>query len=292
MQRLHWTIQMTCYQEKARPGYHWVDLFVSVVISLYLLSTPVRAQESGLMNTERPSQNLSASIVGKGLVQIEIGWRSAEEESRVGKLNDSIFPEMLVRFGLTRWIEVRTGYTGKMISDFKFESSTQHEEQRGDMYLGIKWVLLKQRKVLPIIALHTGGIISLKSDRSAFGGEETGPQLGLLFQHKISNRSMLRYNLAADWYNVVMVGGKKDYRINYMYSICFEFSPVKWMTTFAEYFGIEPGLDHDPDSRHLAIGCKFRILDNLQLDAAYGIKRGSWADGDFFRIGVSARIPR
>jgi len=264
---------MTRYQEKAQPGYHWAGLFASVVISLCLHSTPVRAQESSLINTERPSQNLSASIVGKGLVQIEMGWRSAEEESRFGtNLSDSIFPEMLVRFGLTRWIEVRTGYTGKMISDFKSESSTQHEEQRGDMYLGIKWVLLKQRKVLPIIALHTGGIISLRSDRSA--------------------RSMLSYNLAADWYNVVIGGGKKDYRINYLYSICFEFSPNKRVTTFAEYFGIEPRLDLDPDSRHLAIGCKFRIIDNLQLDAAYGIKRGSWANGDFFRIGISTRIPR
>jgi len=227
---------MTRYQEKAQPGYHWAGLFASVVISLCLHSTPVRAQESSLINTERPSQNLSASIVGKGLVQIEMGWRSAEEESRFGtNLSDSIFPEMLVRFGLTRWIEVRTGYTGKMISDFKSESSTQHEEQRGDMYLGIKWVLLKQRKVLPIIALHTGGIISLRSDRSAFAGEETGPQLGLLFQHKISTRSMLSYNLAADWYNVVIGGGKKDYRINYLYSICFEFSPNKRVTAFAEF---------------------------------------------------------
>jgi hypothetical protein len=227
--------------------------------------------------------------VGRGLVQIETGWYRAKEKSVDNiERRDSVFPEMLIRIGLIRRVEVRTGSTGRMVSDFKAPTSTNHKEQGGDLYLGVKWLLNEQKNMLPNIAFHVGATFPVGMTRS----EDTGPQIGLLIQHQLNSRLSLGCNLVADWYNVLMAGGDRDHRIEYLYSVCLDVIPVNWVTAFVEYYLRELKYIPDSDSRNLALGCKLRIFNNLQIDAAYGIKKGSWADGDFFRVGMSVRIPR
>ena len=201
-----------------------------------------------------------------------------------------MFPEMLIRIGLIRRVEVRTGSTGRRVSDFEAPTFTHHEEKGGDLYLGVKWLFVEQKNMLPNMAFHVGATFPVGATRSA--SEDTGPQIGLLIQHELNSRLSLGCNLVADWYNIVVVGGDRDHRIEYLYSVCLDVIPVNWVTAFVEYYLREPKYDPDPDSRNLALGCKLRIFNNLQIDAAYGLKRGSWADGDFFRVGMSVRIPR
>ena len=268
-------------------GWPWLTTTVSIVLCLF--ATPTKAQGPNSIDTDRPSQSLSTSIVGRGLVQIETGWYRAKEKSVVNiERRDSVFPEMLIRIGLIRRVEVRTGSTGRMVSDFKAPTSTNHKEKGGDLYLGVKWLLNEQKNMLPNIAFHVGATFPVGMTRS----EDTGPQIGLLIQRELNSRLSLGCNLVADGYNVVVAGGDRDHRIEYLYSVCLDVIPVNWVTAFIEYYLRELKYDPDRDSRNLALGCKLRIFNNIQIDAAYGLKRGSWADGDFFRVGMSVRIPR
>ena len=270
-------------------GWPWLTTTVSIVLCLF--ATPTKAQGPNSIDTDRPSQSISTSIVGKGLVQIETGWYRAKEKTVLDtEISDSVFPEILIRIGLARRIEVRTGSTGRMVSEYKAPTFTQHEEKGGDLYLGVKWLFSEQKNMLPNMAVHFGATLPVGATRSA--SEDTGPQIGLLFQHEFNSSLTLGCNLVADWYNIVVVGGDRDHRIEYLYSICLDVIPASWVTTFVEYYLREPRQDRDPDSRNLALGCKLRIYNNLQIDVAYGLKRGSWADGDFFRVGMSVRIPR
>jgi hypothetical protein len=153
---------------------------------MVLVGTTARAGD-GEMVADRPGFGESASVVGRGRVQLETGltWTRVDREVRVFDL-----PQALVRIGLGRSLEIRV-----LASDWlRGEGPGGTESGWSDTSIGFKWHVAQGRNDLSL-----RGVVYLPNGSTAWSDESTDPEGAVAWS----------CGLSAEWSLGATVGGRR-----------------------------------------------------------------------------------
>ncbi|MDB5226326.1 MAG: hypothetical protein JWN78_519 [Bacteroidota bacterium] len=225
------------------------------------------------IETDRPDQTESPSVVAVKHIQIETGFsaESAEGELRI------FHPDILWRVGIFKTTELRVITT---ISSSK-DSTGKFKAGIAPVEIGFKTVICKEYKARPKIAFlaHLAiPYLSSKNQRTKY----FAPNFLFAMQHTIKEYIILSYNIGTNW------DGISPDPI-FIYTITNGFVVKKKWYFYYEFFGQIPlkmRSTHTFDA-----GLAYMIRKNMQVDLSAGIQLFPFAKGWYSSIGYSFRLP-
>ncbi len=247
----------------------------SIVLGLliYLIvSNQLRAQtELNELTVDRPGIAESPFTVSPGTFQFENGF------DYYNRHNGEVYflPVMLFRMGLSNSAELRI--TEKHIID-----KTGEKPQQGfsPLNVGIKVHIIKQDRWIPETDILANVVIPLGN--SSLQPSRLGHEILLLFQHDLSKKTAINYNIGYLWDGIheqpVMTG-----------SLCFNYLPSERIGCFLEYYLFStswPG-EHGIDG-----GVTYLLTSHIQLDLSGGISNQEGQTNFFVSTGCSFRIQK
>src|SRR5688500_4433167 len=162
---------------------------------LLLLTTNLKAQQDSAMlispiETDRPDQTETASLVPKGYFQMENGF--SIEDTEPGFIYTH--PSTLWKVGVSENFEIR------LITEYINIQLDPNPKVDGflPVQVGFKAKLLDQTGIVPKTSflghLSLPGVASKQFQQTYFA-----PAMRLAFQHSIANRYSVGYNVGAEW---------------------------------------------------------------------------------------------
>ena len=226
--------------------------------------------------TDRPDQTESATVVPRGLLQVETGYLFTRE----GGVDSHAAPGTLFRIGLGGRTELRLGHAGVM--------GTEGRRGAGDSELGAK-VNLIPRAVgwRPELAILGG--LSLPTGDSRFSSDGADPSFLVAFAHELAPRLALGYNAGAAWESSA---DHPDRDAFVVYSLALGVGLTDGLGAFFEVFGDRQVTGPVGSSVSADTGLTFLLTDVLQLDISVGRRLRGPADDLFVGAGLSLRMPR
>lgn len=261
----------------------WIGILCLLVfVSIHAQeNSNTNAKDFGVIVTDRPDQTESASVVPKGLVQVETGFKYEAITAANFESNTTTFNTTLVRYGLLDNLELRLGLdfaeTKNRIQMLNLEDTFSGFSP---LYLGFKIGVTEEKGALPKIGF-IGGVFLPFSAASAYKPEHTGGDFRLSFEHTLSDNWSFAYNLGAGW------DGNSS-SVSYVYTTVLGYRITEKIGCFFEVYGDFPESDR---ANHLLNGGFTYLLSNtIQLDLSGGT--GLNTDQDFFiSTGISFRLP-
>lgn len=224
--------------------------------------------------TDRPDQTESSSTIPIGSLQIEMGLVASTLEDN--KLNSFAGPSTLIRYGLTKGIELRifNQYESHKLELF---DETNKVSGLSDLELGVKVQLFKKEGVNTEIAFLSHAIIPTAKDELSNGKMGTINKLSI--SHSLSEKIGLGYNVGYDYVSQIH---------SFTYSVALGFSFADNFGGYIEPYGIygEQGFFES----YFDAGLTYLLKDNFQLDISYGL--GMNNDLQYFSAGFSWNIPK
>ncbi len=257
------------------PGQSVYVLFIcSLLFPLSLLAQAA----TDTINTDRPDQTEAPFVVRAGSLQIEAGFMLNPFDSSGGKL--PMIGMAVLRYGMSKRLELRL-----MAEEGRERDRFLSETTQGvyPLAIGGKVLLLEQDGILPRAALLAWMKLPFTS-RSSSQSVYWSPQVLLAFEHELSDKLELEYN----------IGGKQaPYRAEWewMGSTSIHVGISERMTLFLEYFG-QYGAGADP-VHNADCGLLFLVSPSLQLDISVGrsISAPEEQQNSFGAVGFAIRLP-
>ena len=249
-----------------------VVLALLLLLTVHLGSSVASAQSSELV-TDRPDQTESATVVLRGVVQVETGYLFARD----GDVDRYEVPGTLFRVGLGGRTELRIGHAGI--------SWLEERHGRGDSELGVKVNLIERQDAwLPELAIMGG--MSLPTGGDGFSNNGIDPSLLVSFAYELSPRLSLGSNIGVAW-EASPEESTRDAEIVYTLALSGELTDR--VGGFLELFGDRQitGTSSSVDG-----GLTFLLRDLVQLDVYAGRGLRGLADDFFLGMGLSFRVPR
>ncbi len=226
--------------------------------------------------TDRPDQTESATVVPRGLLQVETGYLFARE----GDVDSHAAAGTLFRIGLGGRTELRLGHAGVM--------GTEGRRGTGDSELGAKVNLIPRPDGwLPELAILGG--LSLPTGDSRFSSGGADPSFLVAFAHELTPRLALGYNAGAAWESSA---DHPDRDAFVLYSLALGAGLTDRLGAFFEVFGDRQVTDPAASSVSADTGLTFLLTEVLQLDVSVGRGLRGPADDLFVGTGLSFRLPR
>ena len=226
--------------------------------------------------TDRPDQTESASVVPRGLLQVETGYLFTRE----GDVDSHAAPGTLFRIGLGGRTELRLGHAGLM--------GTEGRRGAGDAELGAKVNLIPRAAGWrPELALLGG--LSLPTGDSRFSSGGADPSFLVAFAHELTPRLALGYNAGAAWESSADYPARDAF---VLYSLAIGAGLTDRLGAFFEVFGDRQVTDPVASSVSADTGLTFLLTEVLQLDVSVGRELRGPADDLFVGTGLSLRLPR
>lgn len=227
------------------------------------------------METDRPDQTESPSIVPVGWLQLEVGAQRERLLFEDGTVEVNTLPTTLTKLGLAPWAELR------IIAEREEVRTLEGTRMPGAMLpleVGTKVRLAGESGLRPRTSLiaHVGipPIASSEARTStAFGN------FRFTMQNTLSDRFSLGYNVGAEW-----DGDTPTTTLIYTIGLGAKLSD-SW-SAFGEVYGFLS--DMDPSDHRVDGGFMCLLGDNVQLDASggYSVGREQW----FLSGGISFRL--
>lgn len=226
--------------------------------------------------TDRPDQTESATVVPRGLLQVETGYLY----TRDGDVDSHAAPGTLFRIGLGGRTELRLGHAGVM--------GTEGRRGAGDSELGTKINLIPRADGWrPELAILGG--LSLPTGDSRFSSDGADPSFLVAFAHELAPRLALGYNAGAVWESSTDSPGRDAFVV---YSLALGIGVTDRLGAFLEVFGDRQFADEIAAGVSADAGLTFLLTDVLQLDVSVGRGLRGPADDLFVGTGLSLRLPR
>jgi hypothetical protein len=242
---------------------------------LLLITMSGQAQELPEIDTDRPDQTESSSVLPGSTLQIEAGVHSEG-----GNLEQTYsIPAVLLRYGLLEWLELRAiGEYWTYRSEGVLIRQPPMPTSGTNIGGGIKLQLTRENGALPEIAFLAH--VTKSSGTGDSGSSDPVPDFRFSMGHSLPGDLSLGYNLGGEWISATekLVG---------VYTIALGFPIGSEFGGYVEFFG-----DYDESvSISFDAGATYAVQNNLQLDvsAGTGITRG--APDHYFGVGLSVRIP-
>lgn len=236
-----------------------------ILLIAVMAAAPVIAQESqdsvGSLITDRPDATESPSLVNKGFLQIETGGFYTESEENGIDVKETTFNTTLLRYGLLDNLELRLGLDTRR-TKFEFEGREIAEDLNGTspLLLGAKIGIAAENGWMPQIGL-LGHLYLPLTASSDYQPESTGMDFRFAFNHTLSDRSGLAYNLGARI-------DADDPELKYIYTIAYGYSLSNKIGAYVEIYGDFP---EDSSANHLwDAGFTYLANPDLQFDVTFG----------------------
>ncbi len=160
------------------------DFFTSLFLVFPMI---LSAQNDVALSTDRPTMCAAPYVISQKHLQLESGV-----ESGWNNWHSITLPTAMLRYGLTRFAEVRLQYTGTLGQN---EGSWDYNASQ--LALGTKMKITDGNKWIPQISFLTNLLIPCT--KTMHKTMHVAPQAYLLFQNDISNKFSVCYNLGAEW---------------------------------------------------------------------------------------------
>ncbi len=263
--------------DAARRVASTLPLFVLTPLLLLTWGTAgVASAQSPELVTDRPDQTESATVVPRGLLQVETGLLIAREsQARRYEL-----PGTLVRIGVGGRTELRVGHTGMV--------GGAGSRGAGDSEIGAKVNLIAQPdRWRPELAIL--GALSLPTGDDGFSSGGVDPSFLVAFSNDLSPRVALGYNVGAAWESSP---DRPARATSVLFSSSLGFSPTDRVGTFLEFFGARQTTGAEGTGLSVDAGVTFMLTPTIQIDAYAGKRLHGSADDRFVGTGLSFRLPR
>ena len=233
---------------------------ISILIAL--LGLPVFAQdERPELITDRPDATEAPNTVLKGALQIETGaFYTSFEENNIQQ-ETYTFNTTLLRYGLLENLELRLGWNieegRNTVNGQQLDNITSGFSP---LLAGVKINITEEKGWLPTIGF-IGHIFLPFTASEDYKPETTSADFRFAFDHTLSEKSSIAYNLGAQW-------EADDPEIAYIYTIAYGYGITDTFGFYAELYGDFP---ENNRANHLwDAGLTYLVLPNLQLDATVG----------------------
>jgi len=165
---------------------------VKLTAAVFLLTLRLSAQER--IDTDRPDQTESVFTVPKHYVQGELGFG---RESFTDRSYNIVHPAFLFKYGISKRAELRL--ESNLLSEhMELPQGNSKSTQMEPLEIGAKFALFEEKGLRPKTSLiaHLGLPFTASDpdpDQNLF------PSFRFLFQHSLSERASIGYNLGAEW---------------------------------------------------------------------------------------------
>lgn len=256
-------------------------------------------EEEGPIETDRPDFTEASSTVGRGHVQLELGYTYTQDDEDGTRVRAHSFPETLLRVGLlAEWFEFRIAWNYGIERTTEGGISNTISEPE-DLYLGVKLALTEQHGIFPEMALvpqmtvptaprFAEPFAPLFDEVLAFGTGEVMPGVNWLYGWDVTDTwsaaGSTQVNRAMD--------GTGEFYAEYAQSFTVGHGWTEKLSQYTEWFAFFPHGAADPDTRpqhYLNGGFTYLVNDNFQLDIRLGLGLNAAADDLFAGAGASYR---
>ncbi len=257
--------------------------FTQLIFGLLMISTwattPLFGQQDTSMivppiETDRPFQSETPSLVPKGYFQMENGF--SIEDTEPGFLYT--YPSTLWKVGVNENFEVR------VITEY---INIQHEPNPDvdgllPIQVGFKAKLLDQHGVVPKTSIL--GHLSLPGIASKqFATTYFAPSMRLAFQHILTDMFSLSCNLGAKW-------DGEDPRPTFLYTLAVRASLFHGISAYLEVYVDVPQQREEDFQHRLDGGLTYLVSDDVLVDVSGGIGLSDNAPEKYVAIGLSYRF--
>lgn len=279
-----------------------INLFALFIVLSSVLK--INAQHTDVINSNRPSESMSAFAVGKTVIQVETGLSYINEKHSVLDYSASgMGLDFNVRYGffkeqLETILELNyqnDKYTNDDFTQFTrkgLKSSTlglkylvfdpfKNYEEKIDIYSWKANHRFKWRQLIPAVSVYAGANLNFSSNPFLFGGEEISrisPKGMLITQHIFPGAWVFITNVYIDKV------GTNNQTLGYVATITKGFNE-KW-SAYLENKGLKG--DYYADG-FFSTGAAYLVNDNLQVDAYVSKNFKTTPDFLFVGCGLSWR---
>ena len=229
------------------------------------------------MVTDRPDYTESTQVVGKGVVQVENGFtveRSQGGSSLAG-------PELLMRVGMTKRLELRVGGDG-----FLSQRMPGAEKIVGysDVELAVKILLVEQGRRRPALALIP--LLSLPLGNAEFSSGTYDPTLKVALGKDLTQGFSLGGNI-----NFSSISTPDGRFLQTAFSASLGHSLGRGYSGYWEIFGFTPWEKNGSAAWIANTGITRSIGRNAQVDVRVGKRLTDCGPGWFWGAGMAFRQP-
>jgi hypothetical protein len=243
--------------------------YLTVLLLCFLNFTHAQNEES--IQTDRPDQTETPSLVPKNKVQIETGLTFEKgQDSNVYTL-----PSVLWKYGVNENFELR------LITEYGIEKSANiNFNGFSPVLIGCKIKMAEEKGILPKTSFI--GHIGLPNFASnTYKVDHVFTQFRFTMQHTLSENFSLSYNLGSEWDGI---------RPNptFIYTLAAGYSINEKFSSYIEIFGFSPTketTDHNIDG-----GITYLINNNFMVDLSAGIAINHMNPKNYVAFGFSFRI--
>lgn len=239
-----------------------------VFVATNLLAHGANAQESEIINTERPGFSSSPIALAPQRWQIEGGYQYTQDDGNPD-FDDQTLPFALLRYGIADHLELQVSWAGLSWT----KTGSQKVNGANDAGIGVKWQLNEADSSVPI-ALFAG--LSIPVGDPEYSSDDVDPTLGLFWTHSAK----------LDWFGTVVVSESND-TVSGTNAIGVSL-PINDNTGgFIEYYG--NFAENSGPEHYLDGGISYLLQNNFQIDINAGFGLNSRAADFFFGFGIAYR---
>ncbi|WGK65722.1 transporter [Croceiramulus getboli] len=211
--------------------------------------------------TDRPDATEAPNLVQRGFLQIETGTFYEEFENGPVTQKAWTLNTMLLRYGLLDNLELRLGWDFQEIRT-EIAGTELDNIQSGlqPLLVGAKIGIADRNGFWPQIGLLGHVYLPLSAGQD-FRPETTGVDFRFSFDHSLSERSGIAYNIGMQWRD-------DSPEAAYVYTLAYGYGLTERLGLYAEIYGDLPE-DSSPNHSWDA-GLTYLVNPDLQLDATIG----------------------
>ena len=225
-----------------------------------------------VINTDRPDQSDGTHIVEKNLIQIETGVQF----SKTDEATDGFDNATLIRFGVTRYFEIR------LLNQYSVVNDSNRISGFRPLTISFKNQLCTQKGLLPKITLVSYFRLPITIS-PAFKGDHLGYTFTVAARHDLAPQMKIYSNLGIN-------RDQESTDISYLATLEINYNWTDQMSSFVEYFGNYA--PHNNSSNGMDLGVIYAFKNNYAVDMAIGSPTMKLASNKFISFGISARLPR
>lgn len=231
--------------------------------------------------TDRPDFTEASSTVGRGVLQVELGYTFTSDDDGPGTSRSHTYPETLFRYGiLADWLELRI-----VKSVLSAEDGTGSRTGVEDMQLGFKIALTPQEGLLPEMALIPQ--MTVPTGDSAFSANEVLPGLNWVYSWEVSDE----FSIAGSTQFNRSIDAAGDAYTEWAQSWALGYALTDELGAYAEWYAFFPHSGTGvSDEHYLNGGFTYLITNDIQWDIRGGVGLNSAADDFFVGTGLSIRF--
>lgn len=259
---------------------------IAGTISLLVLGfNEIKAQETNgvaPLVTDRPDATEAPTVVPQGSLQVETGGFYTSFTDNSLQEETFTYNTTLLRYGLLDNFELRLGWNLEQ-TNFTFQDTALQELSTSfsPLLLGMKVAIAQEKGWLPEIGL-IGHIFLPFTVNKELRPEFTSTDFRFAFNHTLSEKSGLAYNVGAQW-------GNDSPEIAYIYTLAYGYSITDRLGAYIELYGDFP---EDNRANHFwDAGLTYAVAPLVQLDATIGQSITQGQD-ILLSAGVSFRIDK